>query len=166
MRSMYWRRPTSMSTCGTAPRTAQRLPESNAMLVPFDPYGLERCVRYWHKSKRIQYADGPECPGRRSNRPALPARLVRRAGRLAADDDIAVLVDRRQLVARHRAQCRIDRAEHLLEALADQLARLAHVARQPVAIRPGGRPGRRRNGRAGPRCDPGEDPQERAYRRR
>src|SRR5258706_5048873 len=132
MRSMYSRRPTSMSTCGTAPRTAQRLPESYAMKTPLDPYGLERCARYWHKSKRIQYPCTPECFP--SDRSAWRAGLaIGRPGRLAADDDIAVRVDRRQLVARHGAQRRVDRAQRLLQPLADQLARLAHVARQPFA---------------------------------
>src|SRR5258708_7385460 len=70
-----------MSTCGTAPRTAQRLPESYDMKTPLDPYGLERCARYWHKSKRIQYAEAE----RRSDRLARRADwAIRRAGRLAA----------------------------------------------------------------------------------
>src|SRR6476660_2689406 len=133
MRSMYWRRPTSISTCGTAPRTAQRFPESYAIKSPLEPHGLERCSRYCHKPKRIQYA------GRRSDRPAARVRFgIPRAGRLAADDDVAVGVDRRQLVLGHRPQRHVDRAQHLFEPLADELAGLAHVASDAIAVRPGG----------------------------
>src|SRR5438046_9378416 len=114
---MYWRSPTSMSTCGIAPRTAQRLLGSYDMRPPCTSLRVLPCASYWDKAKGIQcrVGGGPRGPsGRAASGLAPPGRI---AGALAADDDVTVVVDARQFILRQGAQQGLDRAERLVEAL-------------------------------------------------
>src|SRR6185312_13011973 len=74
-----------------------------------------------------------------SNRPAarrLGGAAQRRPGRrLAADDDVAMLVDLRHLVARDGAQQLLHRADHRLQPLLEELLRLLHSAVEALSRR-------------------------------